>query len=154
MYKRQVGTRADEVIEALGFEAFRDLPVKHLSGGQRRIVEIACTLATAPDLLMLDEPTAGMAPAAVENLADRLRELRDDHGRTILLIEHHVPLVLDVCDRIVVLDQGRVIATGEPDAILSDANVLEAYLGERAARQAGLLSDDEQDADLDGELVG
>ncbi len=149
-----LGARADEVIEALGFQAFSDLPVRHLSGGQRRIVEIACTLATAPDLLMLDEPTAGMAPAAVENLADRLRELRDEHGRTILLIEHHVPLVLDVCDRIVVLDQGRVIATGEPDAILSDANVLEAYLGERAARQAGLLPDDDVAGERDGELVG
>jgi branched-chain amino acid transport system permease protein len=144
--EEELEARAVEVIAALGFERFADLPVKHLSGGQRRIVEIACTLATAPDLLMLDEPTAGMAPAAVENLAARLKELRDVHGRTILLIEHHVPLVLDVCDRIHVLDQGRVIATGNPDEILRDPRVLEAYLGERAARQAGLLAADATDA--------
>jgi ABC-type branched-subunit amino acid transport system ATPase component/ABC-type branched-subunit amino acid transport system permease subunit len=133
--------RAAEVIEALGFERYADLPVKYLSGGQRRIVEIACTLVTAPDLLMLDEPTAGMAPAAVENLADRLRELRDVHGRTILLIEHHVPLVLDVCDRIYVLDHGMVIAEGSPDEILRHPHVLAAYLGERAAEQAGLVDE-------------
>jgi ABC-type branched-subunit amino acid transport system ATPase component/ABC-type branched-subunit amino acid transport system permease subunit len=139
-----IAVRIDEIIAALGFEPFAELPAKHLSGGQRRILEMACTLATAPDLLMLDEPTAGMAPAAVENLAERLRELRDDHRRTILLIEHHVPLVLDVCDRIYVLDHGIVIAEGTPDEILRDPVVLEAYLGERAARQAGLL---------DGEVV-
>lgn len=132
--------RTNEVITALGFERYAELPVKFLSGGQRRIVEIACTLATAPDLLMLDEPTAGMAPAAVENLAERLRELRDVHGRTILIIEHHVPLVLDVCDRIYVLDHGQVIANGSPDEILRDPHVLSAYLGERAATQAGLVS--------------
>ena len=131
--------RTNEVITALGFERYAELPVKYLSGGQRRIVEIACTLVTAPDLLMLDEPTAGMAPAAVENLAERLRELRDVHGRTILIIEHHVPLVLDICDRIYVLDHGRVIAQGSPDEILRDPDVLAAYLGERAAEQAGLL---------------
>lgn len=130
--------RAADVIVALGFERYADLPVKYLSGGQRRIVEIACTLVTAPDLLMLDEPTAGMAPAAVENLAERLRELRDEHGRTILIIEHHVPLVLDVCDRIYVLDHGVVIAEGSPDEILRDPEVLSAYLGDRAAEQAGL----------------
>jgi len=134
-----IAVRADEIISALGFQQYADLPVKYLSGGQRRIVEIACTLATAPDVLMLDEPTAGMAPAAVENLAERLRELRDVHDRTILLIEHHVPLVLDVCDHVYVMDHGSVIAYGTPDEILRDPAVLEAYLGERAARQAGLM---------------
>ena len=144
--ERVLRERADEVIVALGFERYADLPVKHLSGGQRRIVEIACTLVTAPDLLMLDEPTAGMAPAAVENLAERLRELRDVHGRTILIIEHHVPLVLDICDRIYVMDHGDVIAEGSPDEIMRDPHVLEAYLGERAAQQAGVIDNDRHDA--------
>ncbi len=137
----RLDARASEVVDALDLGRLADLPVEHLSGGQRRIVEIACTLVTAPDLVMLDEPTAGMAPGAVENLADRLRDLRDVHGRTLLLIEHHVPLVLDVCDRIMVLDHGQVIAAGGPDEILAHPEVLRAYLGERAAVQAGLLDE-------------
>jgi branched-chain amino acid transport system permease protein len=125
--------RALDAIDALGFNDYVDTPVRHLSGGQRRIVELAATLLTAPDLLLLDEPSAGMAPAAVENLAERLRELRDTHGRTILLIEHHLPLVLDVCDTITVLDHGIVIATGTPEEIMTHPEVLSAYLGEREA---------------------
>jgi branched-chain amino acid transport system ATP-binding protein len=80
-------------------------------------------------LLLLDEPSAGMAPAAVENLAVRLRELRDDLGRTVLLIEHHIPLVLDVCDVVYVLDQGQVLASGAAEDVMRDPAVIEAYLG-------------------------
>ncbi len=139
---------ADHVIEELGFPRLADLPVRYLSGGQKRIVEIACTLVTAPELLMLDEPTAGMAPAAVENLAERLRELRDEHGRTILIIEHHLPLVLDLCDRVVVLDHGKIIATGTPDEIMQHPHVLRAYLGERAADDLDELRTNDADVEV------
>jgi branched-chain amino acid transport system ATP-binding protein len=105
------------------------MPVRNLSGGQQRIVEIACLLMTAPDLVMLDEPSAGMAPAAAENLATRLRDLRDVVGRTVLLIEHNVPLVLDTSDYVYVLDAGRVIAEGEPREIAADQQVIDAYFG-------------------------
>ncbi|HET7530389.1 MAG TPA: branched-chain amino acid ABC transporter ATP-binding protein/permease [Mycobacteriales bacterium] len=121
--------RTDEALEALGFRAMADMPVRNLSGGQQRIVEIACLLMTAPDLVMLDEPSAGMAPAAAENLATRLRDLRDVVGRTVLLIEHNVPLVLDTCDYVYVLDAGRVIAEGEPREIAADQQVIDAYFG-------------------------
>ncbi|MDX1511995.1 MAG: hypothetical protein R3249_11650, partial [Nitriliruptorales bacterium] len=78
-----------------------------------------------------------MAPAAVENLADALRDLRDTHGQTVLLIEHHVPLVLDVCDLVYVMDRGAIIASGDPDEIMADEHVLDAYLGaSEAARVA------------------
>ena len=126
----QLRQRSLEVIDALGFAEKTDVPVRNLSGGQQRIVELACALVTAPSLLMLDEPSAGMAPAAVENLAQRLRELRDDLGRTVLLIEHHIPLVLDVCDSVYVLDAGRVIATGTPAEVAAMPEVMTAYLGE------------------------
>ncbi|HET6908861.1 MAG TPA: branched-chain amino acid ABC transporter ATP-binding protein/permease [Mycobacteriales bacterium] len=122
-------TRADKAIAALGFDELANMPVRNLSGGQQRIVEIACLLVTAPDLVMLDEPSAGMAPAAAENLAARLRDLRDVLGRTVLLIEHNVPLVLDTCDYVYVLDAGRLIAEGEPHEIASNPQVIDAYFG-------------------------
>lgn len=121
--------RSHEVVDALGFQDKADTPVRNLSGGQQRIVELACALTTAPDLVMLDEPSAGMAPAAVENLAVRLRDLRDELGRTVLLIEHHIPLVLDVCDEVYVLDAGRVIAHGTPADVAALPEVIDAYLG-------------------------
>jgi branched-chain amino acid transport system permease protein len=127
--EREFAGRADAAIEALGFEELAGMPVRHLSGGQQRIVEIACLLMTAPDLVMLDEPSAGMAPAAAENLATRLRDLRDVLGRTVLIIEHNVPLVLDICDYVYVLDAGRVIAEGLPADVAANQSVIDAYFG-------------------------
>jgi len=127
--ERTFGDRAEQAIDALGFAHLADMPVRNLSGGQQRIVEIACLLVTAPELVMLDEPSAGMAPAAAENLAGRLRDLRDELGRTVLLIEHNVPLVLDTCDYVYVLDAGRLIAQGRPEDIASNPQVIDAYFG-------------------------
>lgn len=127
--ERDLASRADEAIESLGLTHLAAFPLRNLSGGQQRIVEIACLLVTAPDLVMLDEPSAGMAPAAAESLAARLRDLRDDLGRTVLIIEHNVPLVLDVCDYLYVLDAGKLIAEGPPEAIAADRRVIDAYFG-------------------------
>jgi branched-chain amino acid transport system ATP-binding protein len=80
-------------------------------------------------LVLLDEPSAGMAPAAAENLASRLRDLRDALGRTVLLIEHNVPLVLDTCDYVYVLDAGRLIAEGAPADVAANRAVIDAYFG-------------------------
>jgi branched-chain amino acid transport system ATP-binding protein len=125
--------RAREAVAAIGFAGREDVPARVLSGGQQRILEMACALLTDPELLMLDEPSAGMAPGAVENLAVRLRDLRDGLGRTVLLIEHNVPLVVDVCDYIYVLSFGQVLAHGTPEQILADSTVVGAYLGEEIA---------------------
>jgi ABC-type branched-subunit amino acid transport system ATPase component/branched-subunit amino acid ABC-type transport system permease component len=122
--------RSEQAITALGFERFTDTPVRNLSHGQKRLVELGCALVTAPELLMLDEPSAGMSPAAAENLADRLRDLRDELGRTVLLIEHNIPLVLDVCDEIYVLNFGQVLAHGTTEEIAGRPDVLAAYFGE------------------------
>jgi branched-chain amino acid transport system permease protein len=124
--------RALEAIDALGLAGRQHTPVRLLSGGQQRIVEVACALLTDPQLLMLDEPSAGMSPAAAESLADRLRDLRDSQARTVLVIEHNVPLVLDVCDYVYVLDFGEVLTSGTPQDILEHPDVVSAYLGEGA----------------------
>jgi branched-chain amino acid transport system ATP-binding protein len=125
--------RAREAIAALGFERFTETPVRQLSHGQQRIVEIGCLLATSPELLMLDEPSAGMSPAAAENLAERLGDLPDRLGQTVLIIEHNLPLVMDVCDHLYVLHLGEVLAEGTPDEVTSRDDVVQAYLGTSAA---------------------
>lgn len=128
--ERTLRERAHYAITSLGFERFTDTPVKNLSHGQQRIVELACALVNSPELLLLDEPSAGMAPAMVENLAIRLRDLRDELGRTVLLIEHNIPLVLDVCDYIYVLNFGQILVHGTTDEIASHPEAIAAYFGE------------------------
>lgn len=127
--ERALRDRADEVIDGLGFHRFAGTPVGRLSHGQQRIVEIGCCLVTAPELVMLDEPSAGMSPAASEDLAATLLDIRDRLGRTVLLIEHNVPLVLDVSDELVVMSAGAVLADGEPLDVVTRPEVVTAYLG-------------------------
>ena len=131
--ERDLRARALETVEALGFTRYADTPVGRLSHGQQRIVELGCVLITAPELVMLDEPSAGMAPGAAENLAVRLHDLRDQLGRTVLLIEHNIPLVLAVCDELYVLDAGRLLASGDPSEVVTRPEVIRAYLGQPAA---------------------
>jgi len=131
--ERELEARSREAIAALGFARFTDTPLKNLSHGQQRIVELGCVLVSDPEVLLLDEPSSGMAPGAAENLAVRLRDLRDELGRTVLLIEHNVPLVLDVCDYIYVLNYGQVLAHGTTDVIARQPEVIAAYFGEAAA---------------------
>jgi ABC-type branched-subunit amino acid transport system ATPase component len=121
--------RAAAAIDALGFERYADTPVSNLSIGQQRIVELSSVLLTAPQVVLLDEPAAGMAPAAAESLAERLLDLRRVLSRTVLLIEHNIPLVMATCDEIYVMSAGRIIAHGTPDEIQRNDLVLEAYLG-------------------------
>lgn len=128
--ERDLTERAMKAIETLGFERFTNTPVRNLSHGQQRLVELGCALVTAPDLLLLDEPSSGMAPGAVENLALRLKDIRDELGRTVLLIEHNIPLVLDVCDYIYVLNFGRLLASGTTEEIAAHPEVIAAYFGE------------------------
>jgi branched-chain amino acid transport system permease protein len=127
--ERVVRERAREAIRALGFERYADTSVKNLSHGQQRIVEIGCTLVTAPELVLLDEPSAGMSPGATENLAARLADIRDQLGRTVLIIEHNLPLVLGICDEVYTLSAGQVIAHDTPEEIAIHPEVVASYLG-------------------------
>ena len=128
-FEREIRSRADQTLDGLGFGRFANTPVGKLSHGQQRIVEIGCCLVTSPELVMLDEPSAGMSPAASEDLALTLQDVRDKLGRTVLLIEHNVPLVLGVADELYVMAAGQVIANGEPIEVVTRTEVVTAYLG-------------------------
>jgi ABC-type branched-subunit amino acid transport system ATPase component/ABC-type branched-subunit amino acid transport system permease subunit len=127
--ERAATARADELVELLGLTPFRDRPTGELSTGTRRIVELACLLAQDPAVVLLDEPTAGVAQAETEALAPMLRRVQAETGCSLVVIEHDMALLQELCDTFVALEQGRVIARGTPAEVLADPAVVASYLG-------------------------
>ncbi|BAZ29656.1 branched-chain amino acid ABC transporter ATP-binding protein [Cylindrospermum sp. NIES-4074] len=121
--------KALELLELIGLSDRAEEKSKNLAYGDQRRLEIARALALAPQILLLDEPAAGMNPSEKQQLSEFIRDLRDRFNLTIILIEHHVPLVMGLCDRIAVLDFGQLIALGEPSVVRNNPAVIEAYLG-------------------------
>jgi ABC-type branched-subunit amino acid transport system ATPase component/ABC-type branched-subunit amino acid transport system permease subunit len=121
--------RVDSLVELLGLERYRLHRTSELSTGTRRIVELACVLAQEPAVMLLDEPSAGVAQREVEALAPLLRQVQAATGATLLLIEHDLGLLQEACDELVAIEQGRVIARGRPAEVLSNERVLASYLG-------------------------
>ncbi|MCI2055516.1 MAG: ABC transporter ATP-binding protein [Oscillibacter sp.] len=119
----------DELLSVLGLENVRNELATSLPYGQQRRVEIARALATQPKLLLLDEPAAGMNPQETDELTAFIGKIRDDFKLTVFLIEHHMDLVMDISDRIYVLDFGKLIADGTPTEIQNNQRVIDAYLG-------------------------
>jgi ABC-type branched-subunit amino acid transport system ATPase component/ABC-type branched-subunit amino acid transport system permease subunit len=122
-------SRADELLEFVGMREFRDQRAAELSFGQQKLVELAQVLMLDPKLIMLDEPGGGINPTLVARIAEMIRDL-NRRGKTFLIVEHNLPLVLDLCDPVLVLAAGRCISSGSPSAIQRDPLVLDAYLGE------------------------
>jgi ABC-type branched-subunit amino acid transport system ATPase component len=130
--EREARERADALLLRVGLGERSQERARNLSYGEQRRVEIARALASSPRLLLLDEPTAGMNPVEVQAVADLIRKVASE-GHSVLLVEHNVRLVMDVCDTITVLNFGRVIAEGPPAAVARDPQVITAYLGSAPA---------------------
>ena len=129
----EVSQRVRELIELLGLGDYEQKFVRELSTGTRRIVDLACLVAHRPSVILLDEPTSGLAQREVEALSPVVRRLRDEMGAALIIIEHDIPFVSSVADRLVALDQGRVIADGIPEEVLAHPVVIESYLGTSSA---------------------
>ena len=124
-----VRERVEQLLELLGITDFRDKLTRELSTGSRRVVDIACVLAHEPSVLLLDEPSSGIAQREAEALGPLLSRIRDETGASLLVIEHDVPLLLSIADRIVALDLGEVVTEGPPNDVVNDPRVVASYLG-------------------------
>ena len=134
--ERELRARARELLGWFELGDFADRPVSAMSIGQQRMVELARGILAQPKLFVLDEPAAGLSPVNVDRLITLIRRMRDEFGMSILLVEHDMRVVRELCDHVTVLDTGRVIANGEPLEVVNSPAVVEAYIGTGWKRRA------------------
>jgi branched-chain amino acid transport system ATP-binding protein len=125
----EVRARAAELLGLVGLASLADAPAWTLSGGQKKLLELGRAMMGDPELLLLDEPGAGINPSEMRSLLDDIQRIAAERAVTIFLIEHHMDVVMSICDHVIVMTQGRKLAEGPPDAIRRDPRVREAYLG-------------------------
>jgi branched-chain amino acid transport system ATP-binding protein len=140
--EREITTRADDLLERFKLDAKRQDFAGSLSGGQRKLLEMARALMVGPEMVMLDEPMAGVNPALTQSLLGHVKDLRED-GMTVLFVEHDMDMVRDISDWVIVMAQGKVIAEGPPDSVMGDQRVIDAYLGSH--HDAVLTEEEEQE---------
>jgi neutral amino acid transport system ATP-binding protein len=129
--ERDARARTAELLALVGLDTHTDELAGTLSGGQRKLLELVRALMAEPRLLLLDEPMAGVSPALRVELLQHIRDLRDRDGITLLIVEHDLDFVMGASDRVIVMNDGRVIAEGTPDEVRGDERVIDAYLGAR-----------------------
>jgi len=129
MQERQIRDKAEAVLDTLGLSHLKDEYAGNLSGGQKRLLELGRTMMAEPEMILFDEPGAGVNPVERRTLANRIRQLVSERGISVLLIGHEMELVMDICNPIIVMDRGGKLAEGSPDTIRDDPRVLEVYLG-------------------------
>jgi neutral amino acid transport system ATP-binding protein len=142
--------RADDLLARFKLDAKREDFAGSLSGGQRKLLEMARALMVDPELIMLDEPMAGVNPALKQSLLGHVKSLRDE-GRTVLFVEHDMDMVRDISDWVIVMAQGKIVAEGTPASVMADQAVIDAYLGSHHDTDLTEHDDDEVSAELDAE---
>ncbi|HZT67438.1 MAG TPA: ABC transporter ATP-binding protein [Acidimicrobiales bacterium] len=146
--ERELAERADLILELIGLADVPEVPIGALPYGTLKLLELGCALATDPEILLLDEPSSGMGPDEAHALGERLLSLRKELGLTMLLIEHHVPLVVGVCDYVYVLNFGQLLTEGRPDDVRRHPEVVAAYLGGEAPDALAATHETAEDAAL------
>ncbi|HET7690630.1 MAG TPA: ABC transporter ATP-binding protein [Nocardioidaceae bacterium] len=139
--EREITERADDLLARFKLDKKREDFAGSLSGGQRKLLEMARALMVGPEMVMLDEPMAGVNPALTQSLLGHVKDLRED-GMTVLFVEHDMDMVRDISDWVIVMAQGKVIAEGPPEAVMGDQRVIDAYLGSH--HDAPLTEEEEQ----------
>jgi ABC-type branched-subunit amino acid transport system ATPase component len=127
--ERENLARAKEVLALLGLSHVANEYVSYLSGGQRKLIDLGRMFMAKPKLCLLDEPTAGVHPTLINVILEALKRLRDEQGITLLIVEHNMEVISEVCEKVYVLDAGTLISEGSPEAIQADERVLASYLG-------------------------
>jgi neutral amino acid transport system ATP-binding protein len=147
----EITGRADALLQRFKLDAKREDFAGSLSGGQRKLLEMARALMVDPEMIMLDEPMAGVNPALKQSLIGHVKSLRDE-GRTVLFVEHDMDMVRDISDWVIVMAQGRIVAEGTPDTVMADPRVIDAYLGAHHDTDLSELDKDEVEAEAMAEI--
>jgi branched-chain amino acid transport system ATP-binding protein len=127
--EQEIAEKAREVLEFLGLESLGEELAGNLSGGQKKLLELAKTMMISPKLVLLDEPGAGVNRTLLKRIADSIKRLREERGITFLLIEHDMDFVMRLCNPVIVMSEGKKLAEGEPYDVQHNKEVLQAYLG-------------------------
>jgi branched-chain amino acid transport system ATP-binding protein len=147
----EITERADQLLERFKLDRMRDEFAGELSGGQRKLLEMARALMVGPELVMLDEPMAGVNPALTQSLLKHVKSLRDD-GMTVLFVEHDMDMVCDISDWVIVMAQGEIVAEGPPEKVMVNETVIDAYLGSHHDAPLSEAEEEKQLAEAEAEL--